>query len=59
MKGSSRKKDYICVNKRETDEKMKLQGGDAVKVDRFIYLWCTIQSKGQCTREMKKRAQDL
>lgn len=52
MKGSSRKIDYIYVNERETDEKMRLQGGDAVKVDRFIYS-CGVPSKARDNAQEK------
>lgn len=36
---------------------MKLQMLEVVKVDGFKYLGSTIQTKGQCSKEVKKRVQ--
>ena len=36
---------------------VKMQGEEVTKVDDFIYLGSTVQSKGECGREVKKRVQ--
>lgn len=53
-KVSRSKTEYICVHERETGLTVKIPGADEVKVDEFIYMWSNIQSKGWCTREVKK-----
>lgn len=47
----------MCANEGEAGGKVKVQGIEVVKVDEFKYLGSTIQSNGQCTKEMKKRVQ--
>lgn len=45
-----------CVCKGgDTVGEVNMQGAKVVKVDEFKYLGSTVQSKRQCTREMKKR----
>uniref|UniRef100_A0A3B4CLA2 ribonuclease H n=1 Tax=Pygocentrus nattereri TaxID=42514 RepID=A0A3B4CLA2_PYGNA len=57
MKVSRDKMEYMCVNEREAGGKVKMQGVEVVKVDDFKYLGSTIQSNGQCRKEVKKRVQ--
>uniref|UniRef100_A0A3B4DPZ4 ribonuclease H n=1 Tax=Pygocentrus nattereri TaxID=42514 RepID=A0A3B4DPZ4_PYGNA len=57
MKVSRDKTEYMCVNEREAGGKVKMQGVEVVKVDDFKYLGSTIQSNGQCRKEVKKRVQ--
>lgn len=55
IKRSRSKTQYMCVNEGDTGGEVNMQGAKVVKVDEFKYLGSTIQSKRQCTREMKKR----
>ena len=59
MKVSSRKTEYMCVNERQDTGSgtVKLQGEEVTKVDDFKYLGSTVQSNGECGREVKKRVQ--
>ncbi|KAJ8375265.1 hypothetical protein SKAU_G00058450 [Synaphobranchus kaupii] len=56
MKVSRSKTEYMCVNGRE-DEGVRMQGVEVAKVDEFKYLGSTVQSNGDCDREVKKRVQ--
>ena len=52
------KTDYICVNERQVNGTVKMQGEEvAVKVVDFKYLGSTVQSNGECEREVQKRLQ--
>ena len=53
---SRTKTEYLCLNGggRET---IRLQGAELAKVDDFKYLGSTVQSNGDCDREVKKRVQ--
>ncbi|KAI5106426.1 hypothetical protein C0J45_4123 [Silurus meridionalis] len=57
MKVSRSKTDYVCVNEREGSGVLRLQGEEVEKVDDFRYLGSTVQSNGECVREVKKRVQ--
>ena len=54
---SRSKTEYMCVNEREGGGMVRLQGVEVVKVDGFKYLGSTVQSNGECGREVKKRVQ--
>ncbi|KAK3515291.1 hypothetical protein QTP70_013489 [Hemibagrus guttatus] len=56
MKVSRRKTEYMCVNEREGSGTARLQG-EEVKVQEFKYLGSTVQSNGECGKEVKKRVQ--
>ncbi|KAK3539374.1 hypothetical protein QTP70_003859 [Hemibagrus guttatus] len=56
MKVSRSKTEYVCVNEREGSGTVRLQG-EEVKVQEFKYLWSTVQSNGECGKEVKKRVQ--
>ena len=47
----------MCVNERQVNGTVKMQGEDVVKVDDFKYLGSTVQSNGECGREVTKRVQ--
>ncbi|KAK3565550.1 hypothetical protein QTP86_011915 [Hemibagrus guttatus] len=57
MKVSCSKTEYMCVNEREGSGTVRLQGEDVKKVQEFKYLGSTVQSNGECGKEVKKRVQ--
>ena len=59
MKVNRRKTEYMCVNERQDNSSgtVKMQGEEVTKVEDFKYLGSTVQSNGECGREVKKRVQ--
>ena len=57
MKVNRRKTEYMCVNERQVKGTVKMQGEEVAKVEDFKYLGSTVQSNGECGREVKKRVQ--
>ncbi|KAK3511278.1 hypothetical protein QTP70_034775 [Hemibagrus guttatus] len=57
MKVSRSKTEYMCVNEREGSGTVRLQGEEVKKVQEFKYLGSTVQSIGECGKEVKKRVQ--
>ncbi|KAK3548617.1 hypothetical protein QTP70_015563, partial [Hemibagrus guttatus] len=57
MKVSYSKTEYMCVNEREGSGTVRLQGEEVKKVQEFKYLGSTVQSNGECWKEVKKRVQ--
>ncbi|KAK3554170.1 hypothetical protein QTP70_019102 [Hemibagrus guttatus] len=57
MKASRSKTEYMCVNEREGSGTVRLQGEEVKKVQEFKYLGSTVQSNGECGKEVKKRVQ--
>ena len=59
MKVNRRKTEYMCVNERQDNSigTVKMQGEEVAKVEDFKYLGSTVQSNGECGREVKKRVQ--
>ncbi|KAK3548948.1 hypothetical protein QTP70_021670, partial [Hemibagrus guttatus] len=57
MKVSRSKTEYMCVNEREGSGTVRLQGEEVKKVQEFQYLGSTVQSNGECGKEVKKRVQ--
>ena len=57
MKVNRRKKEYMCVNERQVKSTVNMQGEEVVKVEDFKNLGSTVQSNGECGREVKKRVQ--
>ncbi|KAK3526912.1 hypothetical protein QTP86_004706 [Hemibagrus guttatus] len=57
MKVSRSKTEYMCVNEREGGGTVRLQGEEVQKVQEFKYLGSTVQSNGECGKEVKKRVQ--
>ncbi|KAK3509487.1 hypothetical protein QTP70_035130, partial [Hemibagrus guttatus] len=57
MKVSRSKTEYMCVNEREGSGTIRLQGEEVKKVQEFKYLRSTVQSNGECGKEVKKRVQ--
>ncbi|KAK3535523.1 hypothetical protein QTP70_016943 [Hemibagrus guttatus] len=54
MKVSRSKTEYMCVNEREGSGTVRLQGEELKKVQEFNYLGSTVQSNGECGKEVKK-----
>ncbi|KAK3524491.1 hypothetical protein QTP70_029270 [Hemibagrus guttatus] len=57
MKVSRSKTEYMCVNEGEGSGTVRLQGEEVKKVQEFKYLGSTVQSNGECAKEVKKRVQ--
>ena len=59
MKVNRRNTEYMCVNERQDNSSgtVKMQGEEVAKVEDFKYLGSTVQSNGECGREVKKRVQ--
>ncbi|KAK3519634.1 hypothetical protein QTP86_002446 [Hemibagrus guttatus] len=57
MKVSRSKTEYMCVNEREGSGTVRLHGAEVKKVLEFKYLGSTVQSNGECGKEVKKRVQ--
>ena len=59
MKVNRRKTEYMCVNERQDNGSgtVTMQGEEVAKVEDFKYLGSTVQSNGECGREVKKRVQ--
>ncbi|KAK3506129.1 hypothetical protein QTP70_002328 [Hemibagrus guttatus] len=57
MKVNRSKTEYMCVNEREGSGTVRLQGEEVKKVQEFQHLRSTIQSNGECGKEVKKRVQ--
>ena len=57
MKVNRRKTEYMCVNERQVNGTVKMKGEEVAKVEDFKYLGSTVQSNGECGREVKKRVQ--
>ncbi|KAK3539566.1 hypothetical protein QTP70_010279 [Hemibagrus guttatus] len=52
MKVSRSKTEYMCVNEREGSGTVRLQGEEVKKVQEFKYLGSTVQSNGECGKEV-------
>ncbi|KAK2887924.1 hypothetical protein Q8A73_019372 [Channa argus] len=57
MKLSRSKTEYMCVNERDSGGMVRLQGAEVKKVQDFKYLGSTVQSNGECGKEVKRRVQ--
>ncbi|KAK3543129.1 hypothetical protein QTP70_011665 [Hemibagrus guttatus] len=53
MKVSRSKTEYMCVNEREGSGTVRLQGEEVKKVQEFKYLGSTVQSNGECGKELE------
>ncbi|KAK3520565.1 hypothetical protein QTP70_027087 [Hemibagrus guttatus] len=56
MKVSRSKTEYMCVNEREGSGTVRLQGEEVRKVQEFKYLGSTVQSNGECGKEVRASA---
>ncbi|KAK3519354.1 hypothetical protein QTP70_024785, partial [Hemibagrus guttatus] len=57
MKVSRSKTEYMCVNEREGSGTIRLQGEEVKKVQEFQYLGSTVQSNGECGKEVEFTSQ--
>ena len=59
MKVNRGKTEYMCVNERQGNDSdtVKMQGEELAKVEDLKYLGSTVQSNGECGREVKNRVQ--
>ena len=57
MKVSRSKTEYLCINKGNDDETVKMEDAKVSRVKEFKYLGSTVQENGSCEREVKKRVQ--
>ena len=57
IKVNRRKTEYMCVNERQDNGSgtVKMQGEEVANMEDFKYLDSTVQSNGECGREVKKR----
>ncbi|KAK3508020.1 hypothetical protein QTP70_010129 [Hemibagrus guttatus] len=53
MKVSRSKNEYMCVNEREGSGTVRLQDEEVKKVQEFKYLGSTVQSNGECGKELQ------
>ena len=52
-----RKTENMCVNERQVNGTVRMQGEEVAKVEDFKNMGSTVQSNGECGREVKKRVQ--
>ncbi|KAK3570304.1 hypothetical protein QTP86_017185 [Hemibagrus guttatus] len=57
MKVGRSKTEYMCVNEREGSGTVRLQGEELKTAQEFKYLRSTVQSNGECGKEVRKRVQ--
>ena len=58
VNGNRRKTaEYMRVYERKSNGTVRMQGEEVAKVDDLKYLGSTVQSNGECGREVKKRVQ--
>ena len=48
---------YLCINGGNDDETVKMEDTKVPRVKEFKYLGSTVQERGGCERELKKRIQ--
>ena len=57
MKVSRSKIEYLCVNRGNDKETVKIEDTKVPRVKEFKYLGSTVQESSSCEREVKKRVQ--
>ena len=55
MKVSRSQTEYLCVNGKNDDEKVKMENTKMPRVKKFKYVGSTVQESGSHEREVKKR----
>ena len=58
IKLSRSKTEYLCVNRGDDEETVKMQDTKVPRVKKFKYLGSTVQESGSCEREVKRRVQE-
>ncbi|KAK3507235.1 hypothetical protein QTP70_011919 [Hemibagrus guttatus] len=59
MKVSRSKTEYMCVNEREGSGTVRLQGEEVKKVQEFKYVGSTVQSNGECGKDVMAKTKEL
>ena len=57
MKVSRSKTEYLCINRRNDKETVKMKHTKVPRVKEFKYLESIMQESGSCEREVKRRVQ--
>ena len=57
MKANRSKTEYLCINRENDDETVKMEDTNMPRIKEFKYLESTVQESGSCAREVKKRVQ--
>ena len=57
MKISRSKTEYLCINRGNDEETVKMEDTKVSRVKKFKYLGSTMQESASCEREVKKRVQ--
>ena len=57
IKVSRSKTKYLCINRGNDDETVKMEDAKVQRVKEFKYLGSTVQESGDCKKEVKKRVQ--
>ena len=57
MKVSRSKTEYLCINGGNDDKTVKMEDTKVPRVKEFKYLGSTVQERGSCEREVKKKVQ--
>ena len=57
MKVSRSKTKYLCINRGNDNETVKMEDAKVPRVKKFKYLGSTVQEGGGCERDVKKRVQ--
>ena len=55
MDESKSKTEYLCINRGNDKEIVKMEDTKVPRVKEFKYLGSTVQESGSCEREVKKR----
>ena len=58
IKLSRSKTEYLCVNRGDDEETVKMQDTKVPRVKKFKYLGSTVQESGSYEREVKRRVQE-
>ena len=57
MKVSRSKTEYLCINRGNDNETVKMEDTKVPRVKEFKYLGSTVQESGSCERKVKRRVQ--
>ena len=57
MKLSRSKTEYLCINRENDEEVVKMENTKVTRVEKFKYLGSTVQESNSCEREVKRGVQ--
>ena len=57
IKVSRSKTEYLCINKGNDDETVKMENAKVPRVKKFKYLGSMVQESSSCERELKRSVQ--